>query len=125
MRRSPWYRGSRHRLSTQSPGLPETANGLRVNPTPVVIGELATRYSIEAVRSFSGALADLPPERLVHTDQTLMDRVAQIHRNHVGDTRSGKWRDLSEPVQAEVTQFFALPQSFRPLTPRDSRGCVK
>ena len=36
----------------------------------------------------------------------VMDPVTQIHRNHIGDGRSGKWRDLPGPAQAELTRFF-------------------
>jgi hypothetical protein len=36
-----------------------------------------------------------------------MDRVTQIHEPHIGDTRSGKWRELPVQVQTELTQRFA------------------
>jgi len=33
--------------------------------------------------------------------------VSHIHEPHIGDGRSGKWRDLPAPEQAELTRIFA------------------
>jgi hypothetical protein len=50
--------------------------------------------------------AGLPPGRVVSAGRIVMDPVTQIHRSHIGDARSGKWRDLPDPQQAELTRFF-------------------
>jgi hypothetical protein len=89
-------------------GLPgRLAEILGLSLAPAVAGVIFARYRTEAIRSFSQTLADLPPERVMTTGQTMMDRVTQIHRTHIGDARSGKWRDLPPPQQAEITRLFA------------------
>ncbi len=68
---------------------------------------IAARYSTEAVRSFAQRIADLPAERVQRVGSShLMDPVTQIHGPHIGDGRSGKWRDLPAPLQAELTRLF-------------------
>jgi hypothetical protein len=80
------------------------ALGLAVAPT--VIEAIFARYRTEAVRSFAQGLADLPPERLTMVNTFMMDRVTQILGPHIGDARSGKWRELPDPLQAELTRIF-------------------
>ena len=82
------------------------ADALRLNLDPAAIRAIFLCYRTDAIRAFTQTLADLPPERLVKTDHTMMDRVTQIHRTHIGDARSGKWRDLPAPAQAEMTRLF-------------------
>ena len=36
----------------------------------------------------------------------MMDRVTQIWGPNIGDTRSGKWRDLPDPLQTQLTRAF-------------------
>ena len=80
--------------------------GLKV--APCSFDDISARYSTEAVRSFAQRLADLPPERLATpTSSRLMDRLTQIHGQHIGDTRSGKWRQLPNGVQLELTHAFS------------------
>lgn len=81
------------------------ALGLRV--APEVIEVIFARYRTEAVRSFAQRLGELPPERLTPVASVMMDRVTQILGPHIGDGRSGKWRDLPGPAQAELTRLFA------------------
>ena len=80
------------------------ALGLRV--APAMIEAIFARYRTEAVRSFAERLSDLPPERLTPVGPTMMDRVTQILGPHIGDTRTGKWRDLPAPAPAELTRVF-------------------
>ena len=80
------------------------ALGLRL--APAVIESIFARYSTEAVRSFAERLEDLPPERLTTVTSFKMDRVTQILGPHIGDARSGKWRGLPDPLQAELTHVF-------------------
>jgi hypothetical protein len=82
------------------------ARALGLAPAPAVSAAIFARYRSEAVRAFSAAFADLPPGRVVSAGRIVMDPVTQIHRTHIGDGRSGKWRDLPGPVQAELTRFF-------------------
>lgn len=82
------------------------ASVLGLHPAPAVSTAIFARYATEAVRAFSRTVADLPPGRVVAFGPTVMDSVTQIHRCHIGDGRSGKWRDLPEPARADLTRFF-------------------
>ncbi len=84
----------------------QIADGLKLPLATEAIEGIFARYGTEAVRAFTQTLDSLPPERLVKTEQTVMDSVTQIHRTHIGDARSGKWRDLPGPAQAELTRLF-------------------
>lgn len=81
-------------------------SALGLAPDPTAEAAAFARYATEAVRRFGENLAGLPPERLVSFGPTTFDRVTQIHRRHVGDARSGKWRDLPEPARGELSRFF-------------------
>lgn len=80
------------------------ALGLRV--APAEIEAIFARYRTEAVRSFAQRIGELPPERLTPVGPAMMDRVTQILGPHIGDTRTGKWRDLPAPAPAELTRVF-------------------
>ena len=82
------------------------AHGLGLRVAPAIIEAIFTRYRTEAVRSFAQRLSDLPPERLTPVGPAMMDRVTQILGPHIGDTRTGKWRDLPAPAPAELTRVF-------------------
>ena len=82
------------------------AHALGLSLAPAAIDAIFNRYRTEAVRSFAQRLADLPPERLTTVASVPMDRVTQILAPHIGDARSGKWRDLPAPAQAELTRLF-------------------
>jgi hypothetical protein len=64
------------------------------------------RYRAEAVRAFAQNLAALPPERLQTGGRFAMDRVTQIHAPHIGDGRSGKWKQLAPETQQTLTAIF-------------------
>jgi hypothetical protein len=68
--------------------------------------EIFARYQTEAVRCFAGKLEELPPERLTMVAGYRMDRVTQVLATHIGDARTGKWRDLPARVQTELTRYF-------------------
>lgn len=74
-------------------------------PTAV---SLAARYTPEATKAFAAALATLPPDRLGDrgTTDTKFDRLTNIHDVHIGDLRTGKWRDLPPHLQTEITRIF-------------------
>ena len=82
------------------------ACALGVRVAPAVMTAILARYRTEAVRSFAQRLGDLPPERVTRVASFMMDRVTHILGPHIGDTRSGKWRGLPGPLQAELTRLF-------------------
>jgi hypothetical protein len=66
------------------------------------------RYSTAATRAFAANIPNLPAERVFDTGHTLLDRLTQIHRTHIGDGRIGKWQQLLTPADAaELTRYFA------------------
>ena len=81
--------------------------GLRL--APALIEAIFERYRRAAVQSFAARLKDLPSERLMSFGPPrLADRVTHIHHNHIGDARSGKWRELPDPLQHELTRLFSV-----------------
>ena len=75
----------------------QLAASLGLEISPAVIETIFATYATAAMRSRATELADRG---------TAFDQVTQIHRGHIGDTRSGKWRDLPEPVRIKLTQWF-------------------
>jgi hypothetical protein len=84
----------------------QIARALRLKPLPSVIDAIFARYRTDAVRLLARGIADLPPERLQMVGAFKMDKVTQILGPHIGDGRDGKWRDLPDQHQAELTRFF-------------------
>lgn len=82
------------------------AVSLALQPPPEMIDTIFDRYRTQAVRTFAESLEQLPPERLTTVVKFPMDRVTQILGPHIGDTLSGKWRDLPAHVQDELTRVF-------------------
>jgi hypothetical protein len=82
------------------------AGRLRIPCPAAVIDDVFANHTTEAVRAFARSVAALPSDRLVVTGSTMVDRVTQIHRTHIGDTQIGKWRQMAAPDQAALTQFF-------------------
>jgi hypothetical protein len=78
-----------------------------LTPKPATILDIFNRYRTESVRSFGENLAALPPGRVVATPVSKLDSVTQIHATHIGDARTGKWRDLPPATQAAITTHFA------------------
>jgi hypothetical protein len=95
------------RFFDQPAAVTQLAGVISLNPNPADIMPLFTRYQTESVRAFARSMEDLPPARIVAASHSVVDRVTQIHGTHIGDTRSGKWRDLPAPVQAELTRVFS------------------
>ena len=81
--------------------------------------EIFARYQTEAVRCFAGKLEELPPERLTMGAGYRMDRVTQVLATHIGDARTGKWRDLPARVQHRTHPL--LPAFSRPVWLRQLR----
>lgn len=82
------------------------ASWLGAGVTAETIDDIFDRYRTEAVREFAARLDDLPVERIQANKITRLDRLTQIHRRHIGDGRTGKWRDLPIPIQNEITGIF-------------------
>lgn len=71
------------------------------------IASIFDLYRTDAVRRFAERLEELPPERRQRVGEWPMDKLTQILGPHIGDGRTGKWRDLSQPLPSELTAFFA------------------
>jgi hypothetical protein len=80
---------------------------LGLNTAPEIVTSIFTRYRTETMRAFAQTLDTLPPDRLLKNPATKMDRLTQIHANHIGDASSGKWQGLPMPDQAELTRIFS------------------
>jgi hypothetical protein len=82
------------------------ADWLGLRPAPDVTQAIFARYATEAVRAFAARVPQLPPDRVERIPASIYDRVTHIHQAHIGDTRSGKWRDLPQNLQARLTATF-------------------
>ncbi len=73
------------------------------------LAHIAAAWRTDAVRAFAATVGELPAERVVRQGSVfLFDRVTQIHRTHIGDARSGKWRERFASVhRAELAHTFA------------------
>jgi hypothetical protein len=83
---------------------PETldtlAGALDVTLSPEVKAEIFARYQTAAVRALAATVETLPAARLEGDPAVdVYDRVTQIHRNHIGDGASGKWRTRLTPEE--------------------------
>ena len=76
----------------------QIAKALDLELNSTVTESIFDRYATGAVRNLAQKLTD---------DASEMDEVTQIHRGHVGDARSGKWRELPGDVPRELTRLFA------------------
>lgn len=91
---------------------PETpsvlAASLCLSPSPGACDMIFARYRTESVRAFAATMPHLEEDRLVVGGDMMFDRVTQIHRTHIGDTRSGKWQSLlSKDTVQRLNQIFA------------------
>ena len=90
------------------------ARGLSLRVPVDTTDLLFARYRTEAVRALAAAVPGLGDDRLVVVgDGSMLDRVTQIHRTHIGDARSGKWRDL-----VDAATMRALADAFAPFLER-------
>jgi len=91
---------------------PETvfalAADLDVEAPPQAMQSIFTAYRADAVRAFAQSLAALPAERVDTAGRFLVDRVTHIHAPHIGDGRSGKWKQLAPETRQ------ALASALRP-----------
>ena len=97
---------SEHRFFDDPQAARRLARLLDLDLEPGVVDAIASNYRTEAVRLFTQGFGDLPPERLVTSGSIVFDDVTQIHRTHIGDAASGKWRALDPAVQAELARRF-------------------
>lgn len=89
---------------------PETiaavADHLGVEAPAQALAAIFAAYRTQAVRAFAQSLAALPPERVQSDGRFPMDRVTQIHAPHIGDGRSGKWKQLAPETREAMTAAF-------------------
>jgi hypothetical protein len=74
---------------------------------PSVMQSIFDRYSTDAVRDFALGLKGRSGADLRKIGQFVMDKVTQVTEIHIGDTRSGKWRELRPAMQARLTEIYA------------------
>ncbi len=67
-------------------------------------------YQTERVRHLGQTLGALPPGRRKMVGTTRYDEVTQIHDRHIGDQRTGKWKD-----QFDAAERRRLSLGFRPF----------
>jgi hypothetical protein len=72
---------------------------LGLRPTADQVAALFARYRTDAVQSFAASLKDRPPDTVTLVNGIAMDPVTHILAPHIGDGRSGKWRDLPKPAR--------------------------
>lgn len=82
------------------------ARALGLAPSPETLAEISARFTTGAVRDFARAMDDLQPGRVHRANGVTVDTVTQIHRTHIGDARTGKWRDLPPEEREGLTAFF-------------------
>jgi hypothetical protein len=82
------------------------AASLDLRPDPAVALDIFARYATDAVRAFAARIPELPPERINKIPASTYDQVTHIHQTHIGDARSGKWRDLDAGTQEALTKVF-------------------
>jgi hypothetical protein len=85
----------------------ELSAALGADVSPQTRSKLFERYRSESVRQYAATLDSLPADQVVVSERMLYHKLTQIHRGHIGDTRSGKWRQLSPATRVEITRLFA------------------
>jgi hypothetical protein len=83
------------------------ADALDLACEPCALDSIFERYRTEAVRLFAQALPGGPPARQTKIGPFIMDKVTHINERHIGDARSGKWRELPESTRTKLTEIFA------------------
>lgn len=86
--------------------LDRIAERLSLSISPNTAVKIFNEFQTDAVRSFASRISQLPSVRIGMVGKFPMDRVTQILAPHIGDGRSGKWRDLPLPVQQQITQIY-------------------
>ncbi|MGO8738457.1 hypothetical protein [Rhodoblastus sp.] len=71
-----------------------------------LFGDIFDEFRTEAVRDFAARISQLPGERIGMVGKFPMDRVTQILARHIGDGRSGKWRELPLPLRDQMTELY-------------------
>lgn len=83
------------------------AVSLGLSLPPPAIDALFDRYRADSVRALLAGIPGLPPERRGAVAGAMLDHVTQYLTVHLGDGRSGKWRELPPPVAEALTQRYA------------------
>jgi hypothetical protein len=82
------------------------AQCLDLQAAPEVMSDIFDEFRTEGVRDFASRISQLPRERVAMVGEFPMDRVTQILAPHIGDGRSGKWRELPPIAQARLTALY-------------------
>jgi hypothetical protein len=82
------------------------AQWLGCDVQPDTATQIFDRYRTDAVRSFAARIGELPANRIAMVGKFRMDRITQILAPHIGNAQSGKWRDLPQQGQQELTRLF-------------------
>ncbi len=89
---------------------PETVTAIAAHLSIAVTADAAEAifetYRTEAVRAFAQTLGVLPAQRRQPFGDAFMDRVTHIHSPHIGDGRSGKWKQLPAEIRQAATATF-------------------
>lgn len=94
------------RFFDEQASLDKIASCLHLPVEQNIASSIFEQYRTDAVRSFAAQISQLPRERIAMVGKFQMDRVTQILSPHIGDARSGKWRELAPPVRNRLTQIY-------------------
>lgn len=99
------------------------ASWLGIPLDPPGADAIAARYTPEATAALAAAIATLPPDRIGArgTQGGTFDRLTNIHDVHIGDMRTGKWRDLPPPPKPKSPES-SNPSSKPSATNPDHRA---
>jgi hypothetical protein len=81
--------------------------GVVINDT--VSASIHKQYDTESMRKFAAAIETLPQKRLKRADTDVFDQITHIHSGHIGDGRTGKWRETLNPSQQVRLQATLRP----------------
>lgn len=74
-----------------------------------VSASIHKQYDTESTRKLAAAVETLPQKRLKRTDTDVFDQITHIHSGHIGDGRTGKWREMLNPSQQLRLQATLRP----------------
>jgi len=74
-----------------------------------VSASIHKQYDTESTRKLAASVESLPQKRLKRTTTDVFDQITHIHSGHIGDGRSGKWRETLNPSQQAKLQTTLQP----------------
>jgi len=80
---------------------------LGVEADDAAVQAVDQQTNLEASRKVCASLKDLPAERVYITDNHRVDRLTQLHENHIGTSEAGRWRhDLSPELGQHLSRLL-------------------